>query len=110
MRFIILLLLISFAVQAQEKARKPSHLLTEPPRKPTHLQTMPAPYSFSEGTVNGKALRMESSRTGGTTLSTGSLGKRPVNTLTVRLDTTELTTGTVGNESIEIITITPDKD
>ena len=92
MRFIILLLLISFAAQAQEKARKPTHLQTEPPRRPTHLQAMP---------------KMEPSRTGGTTLSTGSLGKRPVNTLTVRLDTTELTTGTVGNESIEIITITP---
>jgi hypothetical protein len=51
-----------------------------------------------------------SNRTGGTTLSTGSLGTKPVNTLTVRSDNLELTIGTVGDESVEIITIIPDKD
>ena len=102
MRFIILLLLISFAAQAQENSRKPSYLQKESSKR--------VEYSFSEGTVGGEPLRVESSRTGGTTLSTGSLGTKPVNTITVRLNKTELTTGTVGNESVEIITFTPDRD
>jgi hypothetical protein len=103
MRLIIVLLLISFTIQAQENPRLPSYLQKKDSTK--------AGYSFSEGTVYGKSLKMESSRTGGTTLSTGSLGKKPINTLTVRLDkNTTLTTGTVGNDSVEVITFTPDKD
>lgn len=95
---LILLLLISCAVQAQQTD-------TKAPQPVNKVE-----YSFSEGSVNGKPLRMESSRTGGTTLSTGSLGTKPVNTLTVRLDMIEITTGTVGNESVEVITVTPKKD
>ena len=104
-RFIILLLLISFAAQAQETPRKPSYLQKEPSSPSSEFK-----YSFSEGTVNGKALRTESIHTGKVTITTGSLGSKPVNTSTIKLGDMELTTGTVGNEAVEVITIGSEKD
>ena len=99
------LLTVSFAIQGQESdAIWPTKAVEapEPPRASS--------YSFTEGTMRGKPVQIESSRIGGTTLSTGSLGQQPVNALTIQLDSIELTTGTVGNESFEIITFSPSKD
>lgn len=100
---ILLLLLVSLGIQAQDGAIWPTSdpEAPEAPRKST--------YSFTEGNVGGKAYQVESSRIGGTTLSTGSLGQEPVDTLTIQLDGMELTTGTIGNESFEVMTF-GDKD
>ena len=105
MRFTILLLLISFGVQAQETERKPSYL-----QKESSSPSSGVKYSFSEGTVNGKALRTESIGTGKVTITQGSVGSKPVNTSTIQLGDMKLTTGTVGNESVEVITFGSEKD
>jgi len=96
---LLFLLTVSFAIQAQESILKRSTEAAEAPKAPrTSL------YSFTEGTVGNKPIQIESSRIGGTTLSTGSLGQQPVNALTIQLDNMKLTTGTIGNESFEVIT------
>ena len=100
----ILLLTVSFVIQAQESDSIWPTKAVEAREKPRVSS-----YSFTEGTIGGKPVQIESSRIGGTTLSTGSLGQKSVNTLTIRLNNMKLTTGTVGNESFEVITY-GDKD
>ena len=110
MRFIVIgLLLVSAAIQAQEKSscilycdKTPDPAPVEAPRKGL--------YSFSEGTIGGQPIQIESIRTGKLTISQGSLGSKPVNTSTIQLGNMELTTGTIGNEAFETITYGSDKD
>lgn len=98
--FILLFLLtVSFSIQGQESDSIWPTKAVEAPEPPRASS-----YSFTEGTMRGKPVQIESSRIGGTTLSTGSLGQQPVDALTIRLNNMKLTTGTVGNESFEVIT------
>ena len=105
--FILVLLLSSMPLQAQESVSK---LLW--PDNPTATTTTYGNGSVTaiEGTVNGQPLYLESSRTGTLTTSTGSLGSKPVNTSTIRLNNLNITTRTVDNETVEVISYTPEED